>query len=86
MRLTVLALHPTEAAQKVVFNWDSKQHKRTCNWLIKRINEKISQPYQPSIAISKSNTDTGNVIIPTDDTARAIALAKSIDEIDEVPL
>ncbi|MBE9224138.1 hypothetical protein IQ264_01450 [Phormidium sp. LEGE 05292] len=86
MRLTVLALHPTEAAQKVVFSWDSKQHKRTRNWLIKRINEKISQPYQPSIAIPKSNTDTGNVIIPTDDTVRAIALVKSIDEIDEVPL
>lgn len=86
MRLTVLALHPTEAAQKVVFNWDSKQHKRTRNWLIKKINEKITQPYQPSIAIPKSNTDIGNIVTPVSDTARAIALAKSIDSIDEVPL
>ncbi|HEY9852111.1 MAG TPA: hypothetical protein V6D28_21735 [Leptolyngbyaceae cyanobacterium] len=86
MRLTVLALHPTEAAQKVVFSWDSKQHKRTRNWLIKRINEKISQPYQPSIAIPKSNKDMGNIVTPVSDTARAIALVKSIDEIDEVPL
>ena len=86
MRLTVLALHPTEAAQKVVFNWDTKQHKRTHNWLIKRIIEQTSASYQPSIAIPKTNTDTGNVITPTDDTAIAIALVKSIDSIDEVPL
>lgn len=86
MRLTVLALHPTEAAQKVVFNWDSKQHKRTHNRLIKRINEKITQPDQPSIAIPKSNTDMGNIVTPVSDTARAIGLTKSIDEIDEVPL
>lgn len=86
MRLTVLALHPTEAAQKVVFSWDSKQHKRTHNWLIKRINEQISQSYQPSIVLGKTNTDMGNIVTPVSDPARAIALAKSIDEIDEVPL
>ncbi|MFB2922921.1 hypothetical protein [Aerosakkonema funiforme] len=86
MRLTVLALHPTEAAQKVVFNWDNKQHKRTRNWLIKRINEKISQPDQPSIVLGKTNTDMGNIVTPVSDTDRAIALVKSIDEIDEVPL
>jgi hypothetical protein len=72
MQLIVLALHPTKTAQKVVFNWDSKQHKRTMNWLINRITEQTNQSFQPSIAIVNSDT--------------ASTLAKSLDEIDEVPL
>lgn len=72
MQLTVLALHPTKTAQKVVFNWDSKQHKRTRNWLINRITEQTNQSFQPSITIVNSDT--------------ASTLAKSLDEIDEVPL
>lgn len=72
MQLTVLALHPTKTAQKVVFNWDSKQHKRTRNWLINRITEQTNQSFQLSIVIVNSDT--------------ASTLAKSLDEIDEVPL
>lgn len=56
MQLTVLALHPTKTAQKVVFNWDSKQHKRTRNWLITRITEQTNHSFQPSIAIVNYDT------------------------------
>ncbi len=66
MQLIVLALHPTKTAQKVVFNWDSKQHKLTRNWLVKRIN--------PSIATNTKNTDA------------TLALVKSLDQIEEIPL
>lgn len=72
MQLIVLALHPTKTAQKVVFNWDNKQHKRTRNWLINKITEQTNQSFQPSIAVVNSDT--------------ASTLAKSLDEIDEVPL
>lgn len=66
MQLIVLALHPTKTAQKVVFNWDSKQHKLTRNWLVKRMN--------PSITTNTKNTDA------------ALALAKSLEQIEEIPL
>ncbi|XWK88754.1 MAG: hypothetical protein U7127_01435 [Phormidium sp.] len=66
MQLIVLALHPTKTAQKVVFNWDSKQHKLTRNWLVKRMNL--------SITTNTKNTDV------------ALALAKSLDQIEEIPL
>ncbi|MFB2893640.1 hypothetical protein ACE1CI_12075 [Aerosakkonemataceae cyanobacterium BLCC-F50] len=66
MQLIVLALHPTKTAQKVLFNWDSKQHKLTHSWLVKRMN--------PSIATNTKNTDA------------ALALAKSLDQIEEIPL
>lgn len=72
MQLIVLALHPTKIAQKVVFNWDNKQHKRTKNWLINKITKQTNQSFQPSNAIVNSDT--------------ASTLAKSLDEIDEVPL
>jgi hypothetical protein len=34
LQLIVLALHPTQPAEKVLFAWDSKQHRPTQNWLL----------------------------------------------------
>jgi hypothetical protein len=34
LQLIVLALHPTQPAEKVLFAWDSKQHRPTLNWLL----------------------------------------------------
>ncbi|NES98742.1 MAG: hypothetical protein F6K32_26940 [Desertifilum sp. SIO1I2] len=86
MQLTVLALHPTKAAQKVVFSWNHKQHKRTRNWLINKITERENQLAQAAMAIPKTDRDTDKLVSLADDIARAIAIANSLDEIDEIPL
>ncbi|HAZ46416.1 MAG TPA: hypothetical protein DDW76_32265 [Cyanobacteria bacterium UBA11369] len=86
LKLIVLALHPSQKAQKVSFSWDSKQHQQTRNWLIATIAQQTNQPFQPSIARSKTATATDNLADQPDDIELARSLAKTIDEIDEVSL
>ncbi|MEG4225515.1 hypothetical protein QUA35_05875 [Microcoleus sp. N9_B2] len=43
LQLIVLALHPTQPAKKVQFAWDSKQHRKTQNWLLTTIERETEQ-------------------------------------------
>jgi hypothetical protein len=43
LQLIVLALHPTKPAKKVQFAWDSKQHRKTQNWLLTTIERETEQ-------------------------------------------
>lgn len=86
LKLIVLALHPSQKAQKVSFSWDSRQHQQTRNWLIATIAQQTTQPFQPSIARRKTATATDNLVDQLDDIDLAIALAKTIGEIEEIPL
>ena len=44
LQLIVLALHPTQKAQKVQFTWNSEQHRQTKNWLESAIERETEQP------------------------------------------
>jgi hypothetical protein len=82
LQIIVLALHPTQNARKISFDWDSKQHEKTRKWLIATITKQTNQTLQPIIRFRK----TENIAAQTDEIDLAIALAKTIGEIEEIPL
>jgi hypothetical protein len=51
LQLIVLALHPTQPAEKVLFAWDSKQHRPTQNWLLLPLNERQNKQLSSSMVI-----------------------------------
>ena len=73
LQLIVLALHPTQPAQKVKFVWDTKQHRQTKNWLQTQIH---SQTISEFISFGYS----------LGAKPESIATAINFDEIDEVTL
>lgn len=73
LQLIVLALHPTQPAQKVKFVWDTKQHRQTRNWLQTQIySQTISEFVSFGYALGTKPD--------------SIATAINLDEIDEVVL
>ena len=73
LQLIVLALHPTQPAQKVKFVWDTKQHRQTRNWLQTQIHSQtISEFISFGYALGAK--------------PESIATAINFDEIDEVTL
>lgn len=73
LQLIVLALHPTQRAQKVKFVWDTKQHRQTQNWLQTKIHSQtISEFISFGYALGAK--------------PESIATAINFDEIDEVTL
>ncbi|MEG4301796.1 hypothetical protein [Microcoleus sp. D3_18a_C4] len=73
LQLIVLALHPTQPAQKVKFVWDTKQHRQTRNWLQTQIHSQtISEFVSFGYALGAK--------------PESIATAINFDEIDEVTL
>jgi hypothetical protein len=78
LQLIVLALHPTQRAQKVQFTWNSKQHRQTQNWLVTAIERETEQP----------SIDLNPYLKPQPkEVATAINLdAIDLDEINEVSI
>ncbi|MEG3975129.1 MULTISPECIES: hypothetical protein [unclassified Microcoleus] len=73
LQLIVLALHPTQPAQKVKFVWDTKQHRQTKNWLRTQIH---SQTISEFVSFGYSLGAKPELI----------ATAINFDEIDELKL
>ncbi|TAG45482.1 MAG: hypothetical protein EAZ33_07395 [Oscillatoriales cyanobacterium] len=70
LQLIVLALHPTQPAKKVQFAWDSKQHRKTQNWLLTTIERETEQTVvklkgyltsQPKEVVTAINLDEINL-------------------------
>ncbi|MEG3836398.1 hypothetical protein [Microcoleus sp. Z1_C3] len=73
LQLIVLALHPTQPAQKVKFVWDTKQHRQTRNWLQTQIHSQtISEFISFGYALGAK--------------PESIATAINLEEIDEITL
>ncbi|MCU0542660.1 MAG: hypothetical protein MUE44_10760 [Oscillatoriaceae cyanobacterium Prado104] len=78
LQLIVLALHPTQRAQKVQFTWDSDRHRQIQNWLLKTIKLEFQQ------TVSKPNR---YLIAQPQQVATAIDFANiNLDEINEVSI
>ncbi|MEG3934901.1 hypothetical protein QT990_27240 [Microcoleus sp. T3_B1] len=73
LQLIVLALHPTQPAKKVLFAWDSKQHRKTQNWLLTTIERETEQ------TVFKLN----GYLTPQ---PKEVATAINLDEINEVSI
>jgi hypothetical protein len=71
LQLIILALHPTQPAEKVLFAWDSKQHRQTQNWLLTTIERETEQ------RVIKLN---GHLTPQPKEVATAI----NLDEINEI--
>ena len=65
-----MALHPTKPAKKVQFAWDSKQHRKTQNWLLTTIERETEQTVvklkgyltsQPKEVVTAINLDEINL-------------------------
>jgi len=73
-----LALHPTQPGKKVQFAWDSKQHRKTQNWLLTTIERETEQ------TVVKLN---GYLTSPPKEVVTAINLDEiNLDEINEVSI
>ncbi|MEG4246255.1 hypothetical protein QUA51_26580 [Microcoleus sp. Pol10_D6] len=73
LQLIVLALHPTQPAQKVKFVWDTKQHRQTKNWLQTQIHSQtMSEFISFGYALGAK--------------PESIATAINLEEIDEITL
>jgi len=78
LQLIILALHPTQPAEKVQFAWDSKQHRHTQNWLLTTIERERKQ------TVIKLN---GHLTPQPKEVATAINLNEvNLDEINEVSI
>jgi hypothetical protein len=73
LQLIVLALHPTQPAQKVKFTWNSKQHRRAKNWLQTHIQ---SQTISEFVSFDYS----------LGAKPESIATTINFDEIDEIAI
>ena len=83
LQLIILALHPTQPAEKIQFAWDSKQHRQTQNWLLTTIEREREQ------TVIKLN---GHLTPQPKEVATAINLDEvnldeiNLDEVNEVSI
>ncbi|MGK7875391.1 MAG: hypothetical protein AB4426_19450 [Xenococcaceae cyanobacterium] len=55
LKMVILALHPTKQAEKIIAQWNQKQHQQTQQWLVNLLTNKLNRQSTPKTYSDQEN-------------------------------